>query len=113
MDWLDSFEHEGFAIFPGARLRPVEVESLARALDGLASGSALKRGNEVYASRNLLGDVPAVREVAMSSRLRTLVEQVLGKSAFAVRGLLFDKTPSANWTVPWHQDLHHRRQDQG
>jgi ectoine hydroxylase-related dioxygenase (phytanoyl-CoA dioxygenase family) len=22
-----------------------------------------------------------------------------------VRGLLFDKTPEANWPVPWHQDL--------
>ena len=23
----------------------------------------------------------------------------------AVRGILFDKTPDANWLVPWHQDL--------
>jgi ectoine hydroxylase-related dioxygenase (phytanoyl-CoA dioxygenase family) len=25
--------------------------------------------------------------------------------AFAVRGILFDKTPDANWKVVWHQDL--------
>ncbi len=34
-----------------------------------------------------------------------LVRGVLGPGAFAVRGLLFDKTPTANWGVPWHQDL--------
>jgi len=33
------------------------------------------------------------------------VEEVLGPGAFAVRGILFDKTPDANWKVPWHQDL--------
>ena len=43
--------------------------------------------------------------LAFSAALRTLVEPVLGPNAFAVRGLLFDKTPEANWMVPWHQDL--------
>src|SRR5206468_5123271 len=37
--------------------------------------------------------------------LRALVEPVLGPGAFAVRGLFFDKTPEANWKIPWHQDL--------
>lgn len=29
----------------------------------------------------------------------------LGPGAFPVRGMLFDKTPVANWKVGWHQDL--------
>jgi ectoine hydroxylase-related dioxygenase (phytanoyl-CoA dioxygenase family) len=29
---------------------------------------------------------------------------ILGENAAAVRGLLFDKTPEANWNVVWHQD---------
>jgi ectoine hydroxylase-related dioxygenase (phytanoyl-CoA dioxygenase family) len=33
------------------------------------------------------------------------VRTVPGPGAFVVRGLLFDKTPEANWPVPWHQDL--------
>jgi hypothetical protein len=36
--------------------------------------------------------------------MRRLVEPVLGWDAFAVRGILFDKLPGANWKVPWHQD---------
>jgi hypothetical protein len=34
-----------------------------------------------------------------------LVEPVLGDRFFAVRGILFDKIPDANWKVPWHQDV--------
>lgn len=28
----------------------------------------------------------------------------LGDGAFAVRSILFDKTPERNWAVPWHRD---------
>jgi ectoine hydroxylase-related dioxygenase (phytanoyl-CoA dioxygenase family) len=37
--------------------------------------------------------------------VRALVEPVLGAGCFAVRGVLFDKTPAAPWKVAWHQDL--------
>jgi len=31
--------------------------------------------------------------------------QLMDRPAFAVRAILFDKTPQSNWAVPWHQDL--------
>ena len=46
----------------------------------------------------------AVRTLACSPAVRALVEPVLGRSAFAFRATLFDKTPAANWWVGWHQD---------
>ena len=49
--------------------------------------------------RNLLDD-PEVRRLADDPRLRALVG-----GARVVRGILFDKTPDANWAVPPHQDL--------
>ena len=33
------------------------------------------------------------------------MRELLGHKARPVRGILFDKTPQANWKVPWHQDL--------
>jgi ectoine hydroxylase-related dioxygenase (phytanoyl-CoA dioxygenase family) len=41
----------------------------------------------------------------MSPAVRRLAERVLGPACFVVRGILFDKTPDANWKVVWHQDL--------
>lgn len=49
--------------------------------------------------RNLLED-PEVRRLADDPRLRAHVGE-----ARVVRGILFDKTPEANWAVPPHQDL--------
>jgi hypothetical protein len=54
--------------------------------------------------RNLL-DISRMRDLAESFPVRSPVEAVLGKDARVVRGILFDKTESANWKVPWHQDV--------
>lgn len=42
--------------------------------------------------------------LAGQSRLSKIAGDLLGVQACLVRVLLFDKTPSANWGVPWHQD---------
>ena len=49
-------------------------------------------------------DVPIVRELAVSKPVKQLVTACLGKECFAVRGILFNKTPDSNWKVAWHQD---------
>lgn len=48
---------------------------------------------------------PAIRDLASSPAIRAVVEPLLGPRAFAYRATLFDKTPTANWLVAWHQDL--------
>jgi ectoine hydroxylase-related dioxygenase (phytanoyl-CoA dioxygenase family) len=98
-------ERDGFA-FATRVIEPRHIEELAEAIEQSPRDSAsLEREGRVYAMRNLLQRVPQVRLLAESSALRALVEPVLGPGAFAVRGLLFDKNPGANWVVPWHQDL--------
>jgi ectoine hydroxylase-related dioxygenase (phytanoyl-CoA dioxygenase family) len=102
---LPSLETNGFVVVPDL-LSPEVVAELIEALDAIRPGAAaLEREGRVYASRNLLGEVPRIRELAAEPSTHALVSSVLGANAFAVRGLLFDKTAEANWTVPWHQDL--------
>jgi ectoine hydroxylase-related dioxygenase (phytanoyl-CoA dioxygenase family) len=84
-------EPDGYAIAPDA----VPQELLCGLDQEIDAGHA--------GTRNLLS-VLAVRELATSDPVRRLVEQVLGPDAFAVRGILFNKLPGANWKVPWHQD---------
>ena len=60
-------------------------------------------GDTRHAQRNLL-DVPIVRQLATSEPVKQLVTACLGKQCFAVRGILFNKTPESNWKVTWHQD---------
>jgi ectoine hydroxylase-related dioxygenase (phytanoyl-CoA dioxygenase family) len=84
-------EEDGFAIV--SRCLPERiVDHLCSDLD-----------DTKHAQRNLL-DVPIVREVAVSEPVKQLVTACLGKGTFAVRGILFNKTPKSNWKVTWHQD---------
>ena len=107
MGFREDVEHDGFALVPGV-LDGAAADALLAALHDaggdLSAGPTVRRRESVYAMRNLL-DAPAVREVARSGAVRALAEAVIGPGAFAVRGILFDKTPDANWKVAWHQDL--------
>ena len=88
---------DGWAVTPP--LSPqLEVDALVAAVAPLAADA---RGGV----RNLLDSAPAVRALATSPAVRSVAEAVLGPGCFAVRALLFDKTPDANWKVTWHQDL--------
>ena len=95
-----SLEHlhvEGWAVTPP--LFPPEVlDALTSELTSFVSEFA--RGG----TRHLL-DIPVIQELARSKAVRSVAEVALGPRSFAVRGILFDKTPSANWKVTWHQDL--------
>lgn len=43
--------------------------------------------------------------MAQSPEIRSLFEPILGDGSRVVRGIFFDKNPTTNWKVPWHQDL--------
>ena len=95
---MTRIEELGFAIVPDV-LDEREIVRLETAIgrDHMESG----RGG----LRNLLDRAPEVAALADSPTIRRLVEPVLGSSGVVARGILFDKTPDANWKVPWHQDL--------
>lgn len=54
--------------------------------------------------RRILDREPRLVEVLTDSPLNTLARGVIGTTAPVVRSILFDKSPGANWLVPWHQD---------
>jgi ectoine hydroxylase-related dioxygenase (phytanoyl-CoA dioxygenase family) len=91
---------DGYAVVPDALAAGV-VDALLAAVAPLADAASGTRGGV----RHLLRDAPAVRDLARNGAVRGVAEAALGPGAFAVRGILFDKTPGANWKVVWHQDL--------
>jgi hypothetical protein len=86
-----SVERDGYAIVTDAV--PLQLlGDLDTALDADRAGT-----------RNML-NIPTVQQLAQSDCMRRLVEPILGPDAFAVRAILFNKLPDANWKVAWHQD---------
>lgn len=86
-------EADGFAIVPSV----ISDQECDRLVGALRDGG--------HAIRNLLEVVPEVAVLARSPSIRSIANAILGPDCFVVRGLFFDKTPDANWKVPWHQDL--------
>jgi ectoine hydroxylase-related dioxygenase (phytanoyl-CoA dioxygenase family) len=92
-----AFDRDGFTVIPEA-ISTATVNALLRALPPAFEGE--DRGG----LRNLF-EIPAVAELARAAAVRDVAKAMLGPDCFAVRALLFDKTPTANWKVAWHQDL--------
>lgn len=83
-----------------------QIEKLILYLSKLKVYSAVREKNgATYGIRNLLNLVPEVKKLAESEKVKGLITDVLGENAKPVRAIFFDKTPDANWKVPFHQDL--------
>ena len=85
----------GFAIEP-AVLSAADLAGLEGSLGRIATRSRA-------GARHLMSH-PAVSSLAQDTRLVRLAALALGMSAIPYRATLFDKSPSSNWLVPWHQD---------
>jgi ectoine hydroxylase-related dioxygenase (phytanoyl-CoA dioxygenase family) len=90
---LDDFEARGFAL-----CRALAPSDLLARLEGRLP--PVPRGGV----RRLTSVCPEVTELADSPLVRALVGSILGPDALVARSILFDKTPDANWSVPFHQD---------
>jgi len=103
-DFASEFDDLGFQILP-AVLSEADCDSLFAELSELFARQQNSSRNRIGGLRNLLRICPQVAALASSRPLVSLVEQAVGRSAFPVRAIFFDKTAGSNWRVPWHQNL--------
>ncbi len=89
----------GYAIVPRV-LESAQVEALRSLAEPLLDVSNQAKPGV----RRVLQRVPRIADVLAMSRVRELIASVGGTGAGVVRAILFDKSPTANWSVPWHQD---------
>jgi ectoine hydroxylase-related dioxygenase (phytanoyl-CoA dioxygenase family) len=86
----------GYRIVPGC-LSSSEAKEIA----GTLSAEPVSRTRA--GARHLMGR-PAVLALAHDRRLIELATGWLGRVAVPFRATLFEKSSSANWLIPWHQD---------
>jgi ectoine hydroxylase-related dioxygenase (phytanoyl-CoA dioxygenase family) len=98
---ITAFEKEGFVI-TGPLFSSQQVEQIIALLDQQKQDAEGPRRGGI---RDVLDNLPAMRDIARDASIREIVEQVLGPKALVVRATLFDKTETSNWKVPWHQDI--------
>lgn len=95
--WAAALVAQGWCITP--RLIEDELlDSIAAEVD-----AAAEEGRAGV--RNLLERSPAACRLARHETVRAIPQALLGPDCFVARAIYFDKTPQANWKVPWHQDV--------
>jgi ectoine hydroxylase-related dioxygenase (phytanoyl-CoA dioxygenase family) len=96
---LIQFEDLGYAITEPI-LTPTETADLISLIEQNTITDE-KRGG----IRDIMQRLPELQQIAHHPAVHSIVEAILGQSAFVVRSTLFDKTDAANWKVPRHQDV--------
>jgi len=96
MKLIADVDQTGYGIAPG-----ILSESETRDLLDKLVGAGLPRSRAGI--RHLMGN-PGVSRIAHGENVLATVKGILGKSAIPFRATLFDKSPSSNWLVTWHQD---------
>jgi ectoine hydroxylase-related dioxygenase (phytanoyl-CoA dioxygenase family) len=109
LSWHDSVKNSGFAMLPSL-FSGAEVKRLVEDLE--KSTLSRSRAGIRHAIKH-----SAVAELANEERLINLAKEILGEEAIPFHATLFDKSPSANWLVMWHQDtalpIRERRESTG
>jgi ectoine hydroxylase-related dioxygenase (phytanoyl-CoA dioxygenase family) len=99
------FSEQGFAILP-AMLSSAEILHLNSILDRYRQSTMPSSSSaEIFAVRNLLQTIPELAEVLKISIVPQLAEIFAGNKPSIIRSIYFNKPATANWVVPWHQDL--------
>jgi len=95
----------GHATLP-ALYTPAEVAALLACVEGAPAASPnFRRSQDVFAIRNLVGEIPALGPLLATLALRVLLGELFPTGCHLTKAIYFDKPAESNWLVAWHQDL--------
>jgi predicted DNA-binding transcriptional regulator YafY len=93
--------HKGFCILHHVFTKK-EVNQMKTMLYGYFKSTG--QSEDTYAIRNLLKEVPALKNLALNTNLLKILKAI-DPSLFLTKAIYFDKTQESNWYVTWHQDI--------
>jgi len=100
-----NLQTQGYAILPEV-FSSLEIHSIAELIDQIdPSHPGCRRTIDFFAIRQFLKLIPAIQPLVFKPSLVNLIKQTFGPDYLVVKSIYFDKPPSSNWFVAWHQDL--------
>ncbi|OGX88293.1 phytanoyl-CoA dioxygenase family protein [Hymenobacter coccineus] len=98
-------QESGFAIIPQLFTQS-EIAALLHCIESApAAGANFRRSQDVFAIRNLLGEIPALGALLNTAALRDVLGELFPAGCHLTKAIYFDKPAGSNWLVAWHQDL--------
>ncbi len=101
----DALEKLGFSMIENV-FSADELDALATAIHSAdQQNEAFRRTDDLFAIRAVLQTIPNINNIIWNDALVDIIHTVLGPDYFVVKSIYFDKPPSSNWWVAWHQDM--------
>jgi len=82
-----------------------EIDQIIRTIEKADRSSNFRISSDLFAIRQFLNEIPAVRDLVFTNNLKSIIRQLLGPDYFVVKSIYFDKPENSNWYVSYHQDL--------
>lgn len=96
---------DGFRIIE-AVYSSVEIEQIIAVINRANSQKeTFRKTTDLFAIRQFLKEIPEIIPLVFNNSLMDLIESSFGRDFFVVKSIYFDKPPSSNWYVAYHQDL--------
>lgn len=94
---IENFNHKGFQIIENIYSKS-EIDSIVDLIK-------VKNIENKFGVRNFLIDHPEFIKTLFNDNLIQVLKIISPDNVKAIKSIYFDKPPSANWNVNWHQDL--------
>lgn len=83
-----------------------EIEKITEVIQDIdTSKETFRKSEDLFAIRQFLKEIPEVKDLIFNENLKTIINEIFGKSYFVVKSIYFDKPEKSNWYVAYHQDL--------
>lgn len=100
----EELDAKGFVLCPSGVGAPALGRLLGACERAADSDRVRHPAGGTYGARGLLWSGPDFRAALDASGMTAWATAALGREAFPIDAIFFDKRPEANWTVPAHQD---------
>ncbi|WP_048330800.1 phytanoyl-CoA dioxygenase family protein, partial [Bizionia psychrotolerans] len=94
-----SLEYKGFGILNHVYTRR-DIRKLKASFDAYFKNNE----DQSFGMREVLKKMPELQEILFNKNFKKLVKSI-DKKAFLTKAIFFDKSPTDNWYVTWHQDV--------
>jgi hypothetical protein len=103
---VQNLQENGFATL-ASLFTASEVSAILDTVQAADTSSVnFRRSQDVFAIRNLLGEIPALREQLLTPTMRQLLAVLFPDATpHLTKAIYFDKPAGSNWLVAWHQDV--------
>ncbi|MEO6722258.1 MAG: phytanoyl-CoA dioxygenase family protein [Ferruginibacter sp.] len=105
MKQIDELISNGFATIDSIYTTSEVETMLLQIRQASTKKETFRKSVDLFAIRQFLKEVPSIIDTIFNDNLKVILKQLLGDKYFVVKSIYFDKPPTSNWYVSYHQDL--------